>query len=95
MSDDWRTAWRETLWSLILRSEPDIVEGASGASRPTLTGVLTFSCAGLVRTIETYKDNVKLTFAKGASLEDPSGLVRSLQRQPGCRHATCRQPSRG
>jgi hypothetical protein len=28
VSDDWRTAWRETLWSLILRAEPDIVEEA-------------------------------------------------------------------
>jgi hypothetical protein len=40
-------------------------------------GVPTFSCDGLICTVETYKDKVKLTFAKGASLDDPSGLFNA------------------
>jgi hypothetical protein len=45
------------------------------ASNPD--GVPTFSCAGLVCTLETYKDKVKLTFAHGASLDDSSGLFNA------------------
>ena len=37
----------------------------------------TFSCDGLVCTVETYQDKVKLTFARGAALDDPSGLFNA------------------
>jgi len=40
-------------------------------------GVPTWSHDGLVCTVETYKDHVKMTFARGASLDDPSGLFNS------------------
>ena len=40
-------------------------------------GVPTFSLDGLVCTVETYKDKVKVTFAKGASLPDPAGLFNA------------------
>ena len=77
MSDDWRTGTIEKLRSLILKAEPDIVEEAKWRKASNPDGVPTFSCAGLVCTVETYKDKVKLTFAKGASLDDPSGLFNA------------------
>ena len=40
-------------------------------------GVPTFSSSGLICTVETYKDKVKVTFAKGASLDDPTGLFNA------------------
>jgi hypothetical protein len=74
VSDDWRNGTIDELRSLILKAEPDIVEEAKWRKASNPDGVPTFSCAGLVCTVETYKDKVKLTFANGASLNDPSGL---------------------
>ena len=67
----------ETVRSLILKAEPDIVEEAKWRKPSNPDGVPTFSCDGLVCTVETYQDKVKLTFAKGASLGDPSGLFNA------------------
>ena len=77
MSDDWRTGTVEKLRSLIMKAEPDVVEEAKWRKASNPDGVPTFSCDGLVCTIETYKDKVKLTFASGASLDDPSGLFNA------------------
>ena len=77
MTDDWRADTVEKLRSLLHEAEPDIVEEAKWRKASNPDGVPTFSLDGLVCTIETYKDKVKLTFAKGASLEDPSGLFNS------------------
>jgi hypothetical protein len=77
VSDDWRTVTIEKLRSLILMAEPDIVEEAKWRKASNPDGVPTFSCAGLVCTVETYKDKVKLTFATGASLDDPAGLFNA------------------
>ncbi len=77
MSDDWRVRTVERLRSLILVAEPDAVEEVKWRKASNPDGVPTFSCAGLVCTIESYRDKVKLTFAKGASLEDPSGLFNA------------------
>lgn len=74
---DWRTATIGRLRSLILTAEPDIVEEAKWRKASNPDGVPTFSCAGLVCTLETYKDKVKLTFAHGASLADSSGLFNA------------------
>ena len=60
-----------------MSAEPDTVEEAKWRKASNPDGVPTFSCDGLVCTVETYKDKVKLTFAKGASLEDPSGLFNA------------------
>lgn len=73
MSDDWRAVTVERVRSLILRAAPDVVEEAKWRKASNPDGVPTFSCDGLVCTVETYKDKVKLTFARGASLDDPSG----------------------
>src|SRR3954452_1361581 len=62
---------------MIMAAEPDTVEEAKWRKASNPDGVPTFSCDGLVCTVETYKDKVKLTFAKGASLDDPSGLFNA------------------
>ena len=77
MSDDWRSETVETVRSLILAAEPATVEEAKWRKASNPDGVPTFSCDGLVCTVETYKDKVKLTFAKGASVDDPSGLFNA------------------
>ena len=60
-----------------VKAEPDIVEEAKWRKASNPGGVPTFSCDGLVCTVETYKDKVKLTFAQGASLDDPSGVFNA------------------
>jgi hypothetical protein len=77
VSDDWRDRTIDRLRSLILVAEPDVVEEAKWRKASNPDGVPTFSCAGLVCTVETYQDKVKVTFAKGASLDDPSGLFNA------------------
>lgn len=62
---------------MILLAEPETVEEAKWRKASNPDGVPTFSCSGLLCTAETYKDKVKLTFAKGASLDDPSGLFNA------------------
>ena len=77
MTEDWRDQTIEKLRSLILSADPDMGEEAKWRKPSNPGGVPTFSCDGLVCTVETYKDKVKLTFAKGASLDDPSGLFNA------------------
>lgn len=61
----------------ILKAEPEIVEEAKWRKPTNPDGVPTFSCSGLICTLETYKDKVKVTFAKGASLPDPETLFNA------------------
>ena len=77
MSEDWRPATVEKLRALILAAEPDVVEEAKWRKASNPDGVPTFSCDGLVCTVETYRDKVKTTFARGASVDDPSGLFNA------------------
>ncbi|MDQ6686782.1 MAG: DUF1801 domain-containing protein [Actinomycetota bacterium] len=77
MSDGWRSETLQNLHALILAADPDMVEEAKWRKASNPDGVPTFYCAGLVCTLETYKDKVKLTFAKGASLDDPAGLFNA------------------
>jgi hypothetical protein len=74
---DWRDTTKDELRTLILAADPDMAEEAKWVKATNPAGVPTFSCAGLVCTLETYKDKVKLTFAKGASLEDPTGIFNA------------------
>ncbi|WP_244930433.1 DUF1801 domain-containing protein [Nocardioides sp. W7] len=77
MSDDWRSETVERVRALILTAEPDAVEEAKWRKASNPDGVPTFSCDGLVCTVETYRDKVKVTFAKGASLEDPARVFNA------------------
>ena len=69
--DDWRGKMLSHLRALIKRADPEVVEEWKWR------GVPVWSHDGLICTGETYKSVVKLTFAKGASLTDPSGLFNS------------------
>ena len=68
--DDWRGKTLSRVRALIKQADPDVVEEWKWS-------VPVWSHDGLICTGETYKSVVKLTFAKGASLEDPSGLFNS------------------
>ncbi|MCF8603984.1 DUF1801 domain-containing protein [Gordonia sp. HY442] len=77
MSEEWRAARVEHIRGLIVSAEPDIVEEAKWRKPSNPDGVPTFSLDGLVCTLETYKDKVKVTFAKGASLPDPTKVFNA------------------
>ncbi|MFW0792496.1 DUF1801 domain-containing protein [Gordonia sp. CPCC 205515] len=77
MSTDWREAKADEVRSLIMRAEPDMTEEVKWRKPSNPDGVPTFSLDGLVCTLETYKDKIKLTFAKGASLPDPSSVFNA------------------
>ncbi len=68
---DWRGETLARVRALIKRADPEVVEEWKWR------GVPVWSHGGLICTGETYKSAVKLTFAKGASLEDPSGLFNA------------------
>jgi hypothetical protein len=69
--DDWRGKTLSHVRALIKQADPEVVEEWKWR------GVPVWSHDGIICTGETYKSVVKLTFAKGASLEDPSGLFNS------------------
>ncbi len=73
---DWRGETLVRIRDLIKQADPDVVEEWKWA-KATNPGVPVWSHDGIVCTGESYKDKVKLTFAKGASLDDPSGLFNS------------------
>jgi len=68
---DWRGKTLSRLRALVKEADPDVVEEWKWR------GVPTWSHDGLICTGETYKNVVKMTFAKGAALKDPSGLFNS------------------
>ena len=68
---DWRGTMLGRLRALVKEADPDVVEEWKWR------GVPVWSHDGLICTGETYKSVVKMTFAKGAALEDPSGLFNS------------------
>jgi hypothetical protein len=77
MTTDWRGSLVATIRSLVLEADPDVTEEAKWRKASNPDGVPTFSRDGLVCTVETYRDKVKVTFAKGASLDDPAGLFNA------------------
>jgi hypothetical protein len=68
---DWRGETLARVRNLIKQADPEVIEEWKWR------GVPVWSHAGIICTGETYKNVVKMTFAKGASLEDPSGLFNS------------------
>ena len=71
MSDDWRAETVDRIRTLIMQAAPDVVEETKWRKPSNPDGVPTFSLGGLICTLETYRDKVKVTFAKGASIDDP------------------------
>lgn len=68
---DWRGKMLSEIRSLIKQADPDVVEDWKWR------GVPVWYHEGMICTGETYKDKVKMTFASGAALEDPSGLFNA------------------
>src|SRR5450755_852235 len=73
---DWRGKTLAKVRGIIHAADPEIVEEWKWV-KPTSPGTPVFSRGGIVCTGETYKNVVKMTFAKGAALKDPSGLFNS------------------
>jgi hypothetical protein len=69
--DDWRGETLRRIRAVVKKADPDVVEEWKWR------GVPTWEHDGILCTGETYKNVVKMTFAKGASLPDPSGLFNS------------------
>ena len=69
--DDWRGETLARIRTLIKQADPDVVEEWKWRGTPV------WSHDGIICTGEAYKNVVKMTFAKGASLDDPSGLFNS------------------
>lgn len=74
---DWRGATLSRLRGLIKQADPDVVEELKWKKATNPAGVPVWSDGGMICTGEIYKDHVKLTFAKGASLDDPRGLFNA------------------
>jgi len=74
---DWREKMLGRLRILIKEADPDVIEEVKWRKPSNPDGVPTWSHAGILCTGETYKDKVKLTFARGASLDDPTGLFNA------------------
>ncbi|MBI5091745.1 MAG: DUF1801 domain-containing protein [Candidatus Hydrogenedentes bacterium] len=75
---DWREETLARIRKIIEQADPEVVEEVKWRKPSNgMRGVPVWSHAGIICTGETYKDKVKMTFARGAALEDPSGLFNS------------------
>lgn len=74
---DWRGRTLGRVRALIKQADPEVVEDVKWRKPTNPMGVPVWSHDGIICTGETYKDKVKFTFAKGASLEDPAGLFNA------------------
>ena len=76
--NDWRGEMLSRIRTLIEQADPEMIEERKWRKPSNgMAGVPVWSHDGIVCTGETYKNAVKMTFARGASLEDPSGLFNS------------------
>jgi hypothetical protein len=73
----WRGETLALVRAIIRQADPDVVETVKWQKPSNPSGVPVWEHDGIICTGETYKDKVKLTFDKGASLEDPAGLFNS------------------
>jgi len=74
---DWRGARLTRIRQLIKSAVPEVVEEVKWRKATNPLGVPTWSHAGLICTGESYKDKIKLTFAKGSLLSDPDNLFNA------------------
>ena len=76
--DDWREETLERIRAVILEADPEMIEERKW-KKPSngMAGIPVWSHNGIVCTGETYKNYIKVTFAKGAFVKDPSGLFNS------------------
>ena len=84
---DWRGETLARVRKLIREADPDVVEEVKWRKPSNaMLGVPVWEHDGIICTGETYKDAVKLTFAKGAALEDPRPVQLQPRRQHAARH---------
>src|SRR4051812_43253429 len=74
---DWRSDTLRGIRTLTQQADPDAIEESKWKKPSNPAGVPTWSHAGIICTGETYKDKLKLTFAKGASVPDPTKLFNA------------------
>ena len=74
---DWRGETLARIRTLIKQADPGVTEEIKWRKPSNPAGVPVWSHGGILCTGETYKDKVKLTFAKGAALDDPAGLFNA------------------
>jgi hypothetical protein len=74
---DWRSETLDHIRRLIAEAAPDAVEERKWKKPSNPAGVPVWNDGGMICTGETYRDKVKLTFARGAALEDPTHLFNS------------------
>ena len=74
---DWRGETLARVRALIREADPEVVEAVKWRKPSNPMGVPVWERAGILCTGETYRDKVKLTFARGAALHDPAGLFNS------------------
>lgn len=74
---DWRGVTLSGIRALIKQADPDVVEELKWKKPTNPAGVPVWSDDGVICTGEVYRDHVKLTFAKGASLDDPHGVFNA------------------
>lgn len=77
MGGDWRQQLLDRVRSLIREADPEAVETVKWRKPSNPAGVPVWEHGGILCTGETYRDKVKLTFAKGAELDDPAGLFNA------------------
>ncbi len=76
-SGDWRGDVLSRLRIVVKQADPEVVEEVKWIKPTNPLGVVTWSHDGLICSGETYRNHVKMTFARGAALDDPSGLFNS------------------
>ena len=74
---DWRGATLAKVRRLIREADSEVIEDVKWRKPSNPEGVPVWECGGIICTGETYRDKVKLTFARGASIDDPSNLFNS------------------
>jgi len=74
---DWRRQTLARVRAVIEDASPEAIEEAKWKKPSNPAGVPTWSQNGIICTGETYKDKIKLTFAKGAALKDPAGIFNA------------------
>ena len=80
-SDDWREKTMEQIRTLMKRADPKIVEEVKYKTPSNPAGVFVWYCDGMICTGETYKQHLRLSFAKGPLLKDydPAGLINTYR----------------
>lgn len=75
--DNWRAVALSQIRTMIAQADPEVLEERKWRKASNPDGVPVWSHDGMICTGETYRGYVKLTFARGADLQDPSGLFNS------------------